>query len=338
MEALLQVKDLHTSFFSGGAVVKAVNGVSFKVLSGETFGLVGESGCGKTAICRSICRLIHPPGKIIRGEIQYRGPQGETDILRISDEAMRRLRGREISMIFQEPMSALNPVIPIKTQIYEALDSKLSKTEKYHRSIELLRLVGIPSPEKRMHEYIHQFSGGMRQRVMIAIALAGNPRLLLADEPTTALDVTIQNQIMLLINSLREELRMSMILVTHDLSVVSQMCDFVAVMYAGHIMELCDTVTLFAEPRHPYTYGLLSSIPREGSRRLESISGAPPNLADPLPGCPFAPRCSFKEDRCEGELPELAEISPGHRARCFFYEKLAGLGGFIDEREEAPRI
>ncbi|MDR2101884.1 MAG: ABC transporter ATP-binding protein [Treponema sp.] len=338
MEALLWVKDLHTYFFSGGVVVKAVNGVSFKVLSGETFGLVGESGCGKTAICRSISRLIHPPGKIIQGEIRYRGTQGETDILRVSDESMRRLRGREISMIFQEPMSALNPVIPIKTQIYEALDPKLSRTEKYHRSIELLRLVGIPSPEKRIHEYIHQFSGGMRQRVMIAIALAGNPRLLLADEPTTALDVTIQNQIMLLINSLREELRMSMILVTHDLSVVSQMCDFVAVMYAGHIMELCDTITLFARPRHPYTYGLLSSIPQEGNRRLESISGAPPNLADLLPGCPFAPRCAFKEGRCEGELPDLTEITPGHRVRCFFYEKLNGLGGFIDEKRGDPGI
>jgi oligopeptide/dipeptide ABC transporter ATP-binding protein len=335
VEALLQVKDLHTAFFSGGAVVKAVNGVSFKVLPGETFGLVGESGCGKTAICRSISRLIHPPGKITGGEILYRGRRGEADILRLPDESMRRIRGREISMIFQEPMSALNPVIPIKTQIYEALDPKLSKKEKYHRSIELLRLVGIPGPEKRIHEYIHQFSGGMRQRVMIAIALAGNPSLLLADEPTTALDVTIQNQIMLLINSLREELRMSMILVTHDLSVVSQMCDFVAVMYAGHIMELCDTVTLFALPRHPYTYGLLSSIPREGNRRLESINGVPPNLADPPPGCPFAPRCAFKEGPCEADLPELSEISPGHRVRCFFYQKLAGLEGFLDEGKEA---
>jgi oligopeptide/dipeptide ABC transporter ATP-binding protein len=178
----------------------------------------------------------------------------------------------------------------------------------------------------------------MRQRVMIAIALAGNPRLLLADEPTTALDVTIQNQIMLLINSLREALTMSMILVTHDLSVVSQMCDFVAVMYAGHIMELCDTITLFAEPRHPYTYGLLSSIPRGGKRRLESINGVPPHLADPLPGCPFAPRCAFKESRCDGELPDFTAITPDHRVRCFFYKKLDGLGGFIDEKEEAPRI
>jgi oligopeptide/dipeptide ABC transporter ATP-binding protein len=325
MEKLLQVRNLHTHFFSGERPVKAVNGVSFTVMKGETFGLVGESGCGKTAICRSIPRLIRAPGKIVGGEIIY----GGNDLMKLSAEAMRKLRGREISVIFQEPMTALNPVLPIKTQIAEALDPALTKAEKLDRSVELLRLVGIPHPEKRVNEYIHQFSGGMRQRAMIAIALAGNPKLLLADEPTTALDVTIQNQIMQLINSLRERMGMSMILVTHDLSVVSQMCDFVAVMYAGHIMEICDTVSLFMSPRHPYTHGLLGSIPRAGAARLESIAGAPPNLADPPPGCPFAPRCKFKESVCERELPGLYEITARHHARCHFHEKLQG--GLRDE-------
>jgi oligopeptide/dipeptide ABC transporter ATP-binding protein len=326
MDALLELKNLHTYFFSGDTVVKAVNGVSFTVGPGETFGLVGESGCGKSAVCRSISRLIHAPGKILEGQIFYKG----TDIMGLSPEAMRRLRGREISMIFQEPMPALNPVSPIKTQISEALDPGLSRKEKHQRSIELLRLVGIPNPEKRMHEYIHQFSGGMRQRAMIAIALASNPKLLLADEPTTALDVTIQNQIMELINSLREQLGMSLILVTHDLSVVSQMCDVVAVMYAGRIMELTDTVTLFSSPRHPYTYGLLNSIPRGGAGQLVSIPGAPPNLADPPPGCPFAPRCTFKEALCGTEVPELAEAGPRHWVRCHCRQKLEGLSGLGD--------
>jgi oligopeptide/dipeptide ABC transporter ATP-binding protein len=282
-------------------------------------------------MCRSISRLIHSPGKIVEGEIRYKG----TNIMDLSAEAMRKLRGREISMIFQEPMTALNPVIPIKVQIEEALDSLLSKNEKRDRSIELLRLVGIPHPEKRMNEYIHQFSGGMRQRAMIAIALAGNPKLLLADEPTTALDVTIQNQIMELINSLREQLGMSIILVTHDLSVVSQMCDFVAVMYAGRIMEISDTVTLFTAPRHPYTYGLLNSIPNKASVRLEPIIGAPPNLADPPPGCPFAPRCKFREPVCEETVPELTEIGKGHRVRCHCRQKLEGLSGLKGTEKEA---
>jgi oligopeptide/dipeptide ABC transporter ATP-binding protein len=320
MESLLRVRDLHTYFSSGGSTVRAVNGVSFEVMRGETFGLVGESGCGKTAVCRSISRLIRAPGKIVRGSIEYNG----TEILGLGDEAMRKLRGREISMIFQEPMTALNPVIPVKTQIEEVLDKSLSKKEKHGRVLELLRLVGIPNPEKRMHEYIHQFSGGMRQRAMIAIALAGNPRLLLADEPTTALDVTIQNQIMQLINKLKEQMGMSIILVTHDLGVVSQMCDFVAVMYAGHIMEFCDTVTLFESPRHPYTWGLLSSMPRESSRPLEPINGAPPNLARLPPGCPFAPRCRFKEEICAREISPLEELGPRHSSRCRFHEKLKG--------------
>ncbi|MDR1428658.1 MAG: ABC transporter ATP-binding protein [Spirochaetaceae bacterium] len=329
---LLEVKDLSTCFFSGDKIVRAVNRVSFEVMKGETFGLVGESGCGKTAVCRSISRLIRPPGKISGGSIRYNG----TDLLSLGEEAMRKKRGREISMIFQEPMTALNPVIPIRVQIAETLDPALSRAEKRNRSVELLRMVGIPNPEKRMNEYIHQFSGGMRQRAMIAIALAGRPKLLLADEPTTALDVTIQNQIMQLIGNLKEQLGMSMILVTHDLGVVSQMCDFVAVMYAGHIMEFCGVVTLFASPRHPYTYGLLSSMPQKTLKRLEPISGAPPNLADPPPGCPFAPRCKFKEGRCEEELPALAPLSGEegaqgrHSVRCHFHEKLSGLEGFLD--------
>jgi oligopeptide/dipeptide ABC transporter ATP-binding protein len=323
MEELLRVEDLHTYFYGSDAVVKAVNGVSFSVKKGETFGLVGESGCGKTATCRSISRLINPPGKIVSGHIHYNG----TDVLALGDEAMRKLRGSQIGMIFQEPMTSLNPVVPIRTQIFESLPADMPNAQKRARAIELLKLVGIPSPEARLGAYIHEFSGGMRQRAMIAIALASQPRLLLADEPTTALDVTIQNQIMLLLSDLKDRLGMSMILVTHDLGVVSQMCDNVAVMYAGHIVEICDTVRLFLSPRHPYTYGLLCSLPRENQKALVPINGAPPDLATEAKGCPFAPRCQFRGPGCEEALPELKEIEPGHSVRCRYWEKLVGLSG-----------
>mgnify|MGYP000205518576 FL=1 len=319
-DILLEVKDLRTHFITGENTVKAVNGVSFSVRRGETFGLLGESGCGKSATCRSITRLINPPGQIIGGEILYEG----TDLLKLPMDKLRRLRGREISMIFQEPMTALNPVLPIRTQIFESLDPQMSRAQKRARALELMHLVGIPSPEKRIDEYIHQFSGGMRQRVMIAIALASQPRLLLADEPTTALDVTIQDQIMKLIGGLKKRMNMSVILVTHDLGVVSQMCDRVAVMYAGHVMELCDTVTLFFHPRHPYTHGLFRSLPYgKGTRtRLEPIAGAPPSLESLPAGCPFEPRCDWAEECCRAGLPPLTEIAEGHFTRCYFYAKL----------------
>jgi oligopeptide/dipeptide ABC transporter ATP-binding protein len=309
--------------------VKAVDGVSFNLRKGETFGLVGESGCGKSATCRSIIRLVRQPGRIVSGSIQYKGK----DIVRLPEEEMRKLRGKEIGMIFQEPMTALNPVLKIKEQIFEAFEGKkMTKGEKYKKAIELLKLVGIPAPETRIEEYAHQFSGGMRQRVMIAIVLAAEPEVLLADEPTTALDVTIQDQIIKLMNNLKEKLGMSVILVTHDLGVVAQMCDRLAVMYAGYIMEITDTVTLFSTPRHPYTYGLLSSLPtgNEKGARLEPIQGAPPDLSNLPPGCPFAPRCHFADVKCMETMPDLKEIAPGHLSRCHYIEKMDGIHGLIE--------
>ena len=315
MEKLLEVKDLHVAFPSKRETVRAVDGVSFEVFQGETFGLVGESGCGKSQTLRSILGLLKQPGRVTGGQILYKG----ADIAKMNDRALQKIRGKEISMIFQEPMTSLNPVLRIRTQMYEAFeDEKLSREEREKRALELLRLVGIPSPETRLDEYPHQFSGGMRQRAMIAIALGARPKLLLADEPTTALDVTIQDQIMKLLDQLKRELGMSIILVTHDLGVIAQMCDRVAVMYAGQVVEMTDTVTLFSRPRHPYTYGLMGSLPSEDSAgtALEAIQGAPPNLAHLPEGCPFAPRCRFACEVCRRERPKLLEVAPGHLARC----------------------
>jgi oligopeptide/dipeptide ABC transporter ATP-binding protein len=329
MENILEITDLKTYFFAKDSIVKAVDGVTFSLRKGETFGLVGESGCGKSATCRSIIRLVRQPGRIVSGSIQYKG----RDIVKLPEEEMRKLRGEEIGMIFQEPMTALNPVLKIKEQIFEAFEGKkMTKDEKYKKAIELLKLVGIPAPETRIEEYAHQFSGGMRQRVMIAIVLAAEPKVLLADEPTTALDVTIQDQIIKLLNHLKEKLGMSVLLVTHDLGVVAQMCDRLAVMYAGHIMEITDTVTLFSTPRHPYTHGLLHSLPtgNEKGSRLEPIQGAPPDLSDLPPGCPFAPRCHFAGEKCTETMPELKEIAPGHLSRCHYIEKMDGIRGLIE--------
>jgi oligopeptide/dipeptide ABC transporter ATP-binding protein len=332
MTALLEVKDLRTHFLTKEETIKAVNGVSFEVFPGETFGLVGESGCGKSVTCRSILRLLRPPGKIISGSVIYDG----IDLISLSEEKMRQIRGRKIGMVFQEPMTALNPVLTIKEQIYEAFEDKgFTNDEKRDRAIDALRLVGIPSPEVRLGEYAHQFSGGMRQRAMIAIALAAEPRILLADELTTALDVTIQDQIMKLLNRLRQQLGMSIVLVTHDLGVVAQMCDRLAVMYAGFVMEVCDVVTLFSSPRHPYTYGLLCSLPhgRDTGSKLQPIGGAPPDLGALPPGCPFVPRCQFRERKCVSSLPELQEVTPGHFSRCHFLEKMEGIPGIIDSED-----
>ncbi|GHV26134.1 ABC transporter ATP-binding protein [Clostridia bacterium] len=336
---LLQVEDLEVRFQGKTETVYAVNGVSFNVYSGETFGLVGESGCGKSQTCRSILRLIKPPGRITGGHIRY---QGE-DLIALSDRAMRRVRGREISVIFQEPMTSLNPVMKIRKQIYEVFDGmNLSEEEKERRALELMNQVGIPDPKARLDEYAHQYSGGMRQRVMIAIALGARPKLLLADEPTTALDVTIQDQIMKLINKLKSELSMSMILVTHDLAVIAQMCDRVAVMYAGLVVEMTDTMTLFSHPRHPYTYALMKSLPNKASSGavsggtqsvdpLETIEGAPPNLSSPIPGCPFAPRCRYAKPLCVAQRPPLADVMYGHAARCHFPEVTETFRGILDQ-------
>jgi oligopeptide/dipeptide ABC transporter ATP-binding protein len=329
MENILEIIDLKTYFFSKNSTVKAVDGVTFSLRKGETFGLVGESGCGKSATCRSIIKLVRQPGRIVSGSIRYKG----NDIIKLSDEEMRKIRGKEIGMIFQEPMIALNPVLKIKEQMFEAFEGKnMTKAEKYNKSIEILKLVGIPAPEIRIEEYVHQFSGGMRQRVMIAIVLAAEPNILLADEPTTALDVTIQDQIIKLMNSLKEKLGMSTILITHDLGVVAQMCDRLAVMYAGNIMEITDTVTLFSSPKHPYTHGLLSSLltGKEKGGRLETIQGVPPDLGNLPPGCPFAPRCKFADVKCFEVMPELKEITPGHMSRCHYIEKMDNIKGVIE--------
>jgi oligopeptide/dipeptide ABC transporter ATP-binding protein len=316
-ETLLEVRELRSWFISRRHVVRAVDGVSFTVKKGEILGLVGESGCGKSATCRSLIRLLQPPGRIVSGSILY----GGTDITKASEKQMRGIRGKEIGMIFQEPMNTLNPVTTIGLQLVETMDSKkLSKKEKFEKAVRQLRMMGIPAPEKRMTDYPHQFSGGMRQRAMIAIALAPNPKLLLADEPTTALDVTIQDQIIKLLLSLRDRLDMSMILVTHDLGVASQMCDRIAVMYAGRSMECAAAGKLLRTPRHPYTIGLLRSLPSQSARgrKLTPINGAPPDLSREISGCPFAPRCFMAKPLCGVQFPETKTLSEEHEACCHF--------------------
>lgn len=320
---LLKIRNLHTYFFTDEGVAKAVDGVDLELEEKGTLGLVGESGCGKSVTALSIMRLIpEPPGKIVQGEVVF----GGVNLLSLSEGEMRKVRGRSISMIFQEPMTSLNPVFQIGDQISEVLrlHEGLSKKEAWNRSIEMLRMVGIPSPERRVAEYPHQLSGGMRQRAMIAMALACRPKLMIADEPTTALDVTIQAQILELINRLQKETGMSVILITHNLGVIAETAQKVAVMYAGRIVEYAPVRPLFVTPRHPYTQGLLKSIPRldEGQarkQRLEAIPGLVPSLLDLPPGCKFSNRCKYLFDKCQEE-PELKEIDPGHFVRCWLYE------------------
>ena len=317
MANILEVSNLSMYYITKAATVRAVEDVSFNIVEGETFGLVGESGCGKSTTARTIMRLIPPVGKIVSGKVMYHGQ----DVVKMNNHELRQLRGRQIGMIFQDPMTSLNPVTPVSKQFYECLKRDgMTKPQMRERAIELLRLVGIPEPEKRLDNYVHELSGGMRQRVMIAIALASQPKLLLADEPTTALDVTIQDQIICLLNNLRAELGMSVLLVTHDLGVVNEMCDHVAVMYAGRIVETAGTRALLHDPHHPYTVGLINSLPAEHDdrSRLEPIHGAPPNLARPIVGCPFAPRCPFATDLCRTVLPEMTEVGPGHQVRCHY--------------------
>jgi oligopeptide transport system ATP-binding protein len=319
-DAILQLEDLTTRFHLKRGMLVAVDRVSFAVKRGETFGLVGESGCGKSVTARSIMRLIaSPPGEISAGRIIFEGE----DLLRKSAREMRSIRGKRIAMVFQEPMTALNPVFPVSTQIADGLRNNLGLTSRQarRRVIELLRLVGIPSAEKRMDDYVHQFSGGMRQRVMLAMALSCDPQFLIADEPTTALDVTIQAQILDLIRQMIGRFEMALLFITHNLGVVAHMCNSVGVMYASHLVELADTETLFAEPLHPYTWGLLNSIPRVETRHryLNPIQGTVCNMLAPPTGCNFHPRCEKAMEICRREAPPLREVAPGHQVACHLY-------------------
>lgn len=316
MDELLKVENLKTYFFTREGVAKAVDGVSFSLAPGEVFGLVGESGSGKSMTLRSILRLVPPASRIVGGHIFY---QGE-DILSWPKNRLTELRGSEISMIFQDPMTALNPVLRVGDQIFETLQEHqhLTKEELHDWAIELFRLVAMPLPERRLREYPHEFSGGMRQRAMIAIALACQPNLLLADEPTTAIDVTLQDQILRLIMDLQEQLQMSVIWVTHDFGVIAMICKRVGVMYAGKLLELAEVSEILAEPRHPYTLGLLESIPGYDTRgeALVPIPGSPPDVRNPPSGCPFHPRCRFAVEDCEQAPVLLSEVSPDHFSAC----------------------
>ncbi len=324
-ETLLQVKDLKTRFYTEEGVVNAVDGVSYDIQKGEILGLVGESGCGKTVSALSILRLIpNPPGKIVGGEIFFDGE----DILKMDEEEVRHIRGNKIGMIFQEPMTSLNPVLTIGRQLTETLELhlKMDRQAATQRAIELLEMVGIPEAKQRIGDYPHQFSGGMRQRVMIAMALSCNPRLLLADEPTTALDVTIQAQILELLTRLTRELGTAVIIITHNLGVVARYADRVNVMYAGKVVEAASALELYHHPRHPYTLGLLKSVPRLDEIRktkLEPIEGMPPDLIHMGPGCPFRPRCRFAVERCTQENPPLVAVGDAHAAACWEWERVA---------------
>ena len=321
MPDLLQVQNLKTSFFTPEGEVRAIDGVSFEIGEGKTLGLVGESGCGKSVTSLSIMRLIpSPPGKIVGGEIFYRG----RDLLKLNNEEMRKIRGNEISMIFQEPMTSLNPVFTVGNQIGEAikLHQGLGKRETRQKTIDMLRLVKIADPESRVDSYPHQLSGGMRQRVMIAMALSCNPSLLIADEPTTALDVTIQAQILELMKELQQKIGgMALLLITHDLGVVAEQADDVAIMYAGKIVERSNARRIFNHPFHPYTVGLLNSLPGIGEqkkKRLDAIPGVVPSPLNLPSGCRFRDRCPRAQDACAQAEPPLEEKEPGHTAACYF--------------------
>ncbi|MGQ9682963.1 MAG: ABC transporter ATP-binding protein [Anaerolineae bacterium] len=319
MATLLQVKDLRTQFVTQDGVVNAVNGISYELGEGETLGIVGESGCGKSVGVLSVMRLIpQPPGRIAGGEVWF----GGRDLLKIDEAEMRQVRGNKIAMVFQDPMTSLNPVLTINQQVSEALMLHLGmdKAQARARTIELLEMVNIPRAAERINDYPHQFSGGMRQRVMIAMGLSCNPQLLIADEPTTALDVTIQAQILDIVKRLRKELGMAIIWITHDLGVVAGLADRVLVMYAGYVVEHAEVKDLYADPRHPYTLGLLRSIPRldaERKSKLTPIEGLPPDLINMPAGCPFAPRCVYAIERCLVENPRLETVSHRHQVACW---------------------
>ncbi len=319
VEQLLNVQNLETQFRTPDGTVYAVNGVSFTLKEGETLGVVGESGCGKSVTMLSCLRLIpSPPGKIVAGQAMFKGK----DLLKMDADEIRHVRGGQISMVFQDPMTSLNPVMSIGKQMAEPLmlHLNMNKDQARNRSIELLEMVGIPNAGDRLKDYPHQYSGGMRQRVMIAMALSCNPQILIADEPTTALDVTIQAQIVDLVKRLRDELGMAIVWITHDLGVVANIAHRVAVMYGGYIIEEASVYDLYANPRHPYTLGLLGSLPQiheESHRKLFSIEGMPPVLYQKPTTCPFAPRCSYVTERCWKENPMLEPVSDGHRVACW---------------------
>ncbi len=322
--ALLEVNDLRTYFYTQEGVVKAVDGTSYAVEEGETLGLVGESGCGKSVSALSILRLIpQPPGKIVSGEINFQG----RDLLKLDESEMRRIRGNDIAMVFQEPMTSLNPVLTIGRQITESLElhQDLHGRASRERAIELLELVGIPSARGRLDDYPHQFSGGMRQRVMIAMAMSCNPKILLADEPTTALDVTIQAQILEVMARLSREFGTAVIIITHNLGVVARYADRVNVMYAGRVIERAEARELYGNPRHPYTVGLLNSVPRLDETRQEKlipIEGLPPDLAHLPEGCSFYPRCDWRTDRCLAEFPPITQVAGEHEVACWEWERV----------------
>ncbi len=324
-EALLRVDNLHTHFFTLDGVTRAVDGVSLSVEPGETLGIVGESGCGKSVTALSIMRLLPPKlGRVVSGAISFDG----RDLLALDEAEMRDIRGNRIAMIFQEPMTSLNPVLTIGDQIAEAvtIHQRKSRSEAMAHAVEMLRLVRIPDAERRLRDYPHQFSGGMRQRVMIAMALCCNPKLLIADEPTTALDVTIQAQILKLMLELKGRFGAAVMLITHDLGVVAETCQRVIVMYAGRKVEEAPVLELFDRPLHPYTRGLMASIPsrriEKTARRLQEIPGIVPSLREPILGCPFAPRCGFATDRCRSEAPDFSEHARGHWAACWHVDRV----------------
>ena len=327
MDVLLDVRNLQTQFSTAGGIVRAVDGVSWDVRSGETVALVGESGCGKSVSALSVMRLVAAPaGRIVGGQILFKG----RDLLTLSDEEMRKVRGGEIGMIFQEPMTSLNPVLTIGRQLTEPVEIHLgmSSAQSRARAVELLSLVGIADPERRLRQYPHQFSGGMRQRMMIAMALSCNPALILADEPTTALDVTIQAQILELMKGLSRRLGVAMLIITHNLGVVARYASRVNVMYAGKIVERGTAREIYAHPRHPYTLGLLRSVPRLDEPRrakLQPIQGQPPDLSRLPAGCSFAPRCAFAIERCRIETPPLDAVGPEHVSACWVANELAQL-------------
>lgn len=325
MKKVLEVRNLKTHFFTDKGVVKAVDGVNFDLYEGKTLGIVGESGCGKSITSMSILKLIDKNGQIVEGSIMY----GDKDIVQMPVDEMRKIRGNEISMIFQEPMTSLNPVFRIGDQIIEAikLHQDLSKQEAHDKAVNMLKLVGIPRAERVVYDYPHQLSGGMRQRAMIAMALACDPKVLIADEPTTALDVTIQAQILALMNDLKEKTNTAIMLITHDLGVVAQMADDVIVMYSGKVVESAEVKELYGNPKHPYTQGLLDSIPdlKSEKKRLNSIEGVVPNPMELPKGCYFAPRCKFAMDKCWKEEPGVYFIDKekngeSHQVKCFLYE------------------
>ena len=335
MAKLLEVDDLATEFVTEDGIVKAVDGVSYDLEEGEVLGIVGESGCGKSVSALSIMRLIaDPPGKTVRGRVLFAGE----DLLKLSDAEMRRIRGNRMSMIFQEPMTSLNPVLSIERQLTETLELhlKMGRSQARERAVELLSMVGTPDPARRLSDYPHQLSGGMRQRVMIAMAISCNPWLIIADEPTTALDVTIQAQILELMQSLSKELGTALIIITHNLGVVARYADRVLVMYAGKIIETGNSRDIYHDSRHPYTLGLLNSVPRldeSTEASLDPIEGLPPDLIDLPEGCSFQPRCRYAIDRCSKETPPLMDVGKAHSSACWRWDELpeisnpAGEGG-----------